>query len=56
MANMILGMIILKKRYTLTRYISVAMISVGITVCTIASGKGIEVSLVLPDVDFTSPL
>ena len=43
MANMVLGMIILHKRYTPMKYLSVAMISVGITACTIASGKGVAV-------------
>jgi len=48
MANMILGMIILRKRYSPLKYISVAMISVGITICTIASGKDIGESSTLP--------
>lgn len=39
LANMILGIIILKKRYPLMKYISVLAISVGISLCTIASGK-----------------
>ena len=43
MANMILGMIIMHKRYTVMKYASVAMISVGIAVCTIASGKDVGV-------------
>ena len=45
LANMILGIIILKKRYTTMKYVSVLMISVGICVCTMASGKEL-VSLV----------
>jgi len=44
MANMVLGMMLMRKRYNWTKYISVAMISVGITVCTIASGKSFEES------------
>lgn len=44
MANMILGMIIMGKRYNMTKYLSIIMISVGITVCTIASSKDMEVS------------
>jgi len=44
MANMVLGMIILHKRYTPMKYLSVAMISVGITACTIASGMGVAES------------
>ena len=39
MANMILGMILLQKRYTSTKYTSVVMITVGIAVCTIMSGQ-----------------
>lgn len=46
MANMALGMIIMGKRYNTTRYISVTMISIGIAVCTIASGKDIGVSII----------
>lgn len=43
MANMILGMIIMHKRYNPQRYISVAMISLGIAICTIASGRDMKV-------------
>jgi len=39
LANMILGIILLKKRYTSIKYISVFAISAGISICTIASGK-----------------
>ncbi|EFX89856.1 hypothetical protein DAPPUDRAFT_303089 [Daphnia pulex] len=39
LANMVLGILILKKRYTAMKYLSVFMISVGICVCTIASAK-----------------
>lgn len=42
MANMILGMIILHKRYTFTKYASVIMISIGIATCTIMSGKEVK--------------
>ncbi|OXA53211.1 UDP-xylose and UDP-N-acetylglucosamine transporter [Folsomia candida] len=42
MANMILGMIIMGKRYTITKYLSITMISVGICICTIASSKDME--------------
>lgn len=48
MANMILGMIIMHKRYTPMKYISVAMISVGIAICTIASGKDVGESTSAP--------
>jgi len=39
MANMILGMIIMNKRYKPMKYLSIVLISIGIAVCTIASGK-----------------
>ena len=42
MANMILGMIILNKRYTKVKYLSVSIISIGIAVCTIASGRTVS--------------
>ena len=42
MANMILGMIILNKRYTKIKYLSVSIISIGIAVCTIASGRTVS--------------
>ena len=40
-ANMILGIIILKRRYKLSKYLSVFMISVGIAICTIVSAKDV---------------
>lgn len=48
MANMILGMVLMGKRYNPMKYLSVAMISVGITVCTIASGKDVGESSTEP--------
>jgi len=39
LANMVLGIIILKKSYSVTKYSSVLMISAGIFLCTIASAK-----------------
>jgi len=39
LANMVLGIIILKKTYTFVKYSSVLMISAGIFVCTIASAR-----------------
>lgn len=36
-ANMIMGIVILKKRYTTWKYVSVAMITIGICVSTVAS-------------------
>jgi UDP-xylose/UDP-N-acetylglucosamine transporter B4 len=38
-ANMIMGIILLNKRYTTTKYLSVVMVSVGITLCTIMSAS-----------------
>lgn len=40
-ANMIMGIIILKKRYDLSKYLSVLMITMGIIVCTIVSGANV---------------
>lgn len=39
MANMMMGIVLLNKRYNITKYISVLMITLGITVCTIMSAK-----------------
>jgi UDP-xylose/UDP-N-acetylglucosamine transporter B4 len=48
MANMILGILILHKRYPVSKYASVVMITIGISVATVASaqsmGNGEEVS------------
>ncbi|XP_023420059.1 nucleotide sugar transporter SLC35B4 isoform X1 [Cavia porcellus] len=38
-ANMILGIIILKKRYNMLKYLSIALVSVGIFICTFMSAK-----------------
>ncbi|XP_032499111.1 UDP-xylose and UDP-N-acetylglucosamine transporter isoform X1 [Phocoena sinus] len=38
-ANMILGIIILKKRYSVFKYASIALVSVGIFICTFMSAK-----------------
>lgn len=38
-ANMILGIIILNKRYSVSKYISIALVSVGIFICTYMSAK-----------------
>lgn len=40
-ANMIMGIIILRKRYTPSKYISVLMITLGIIICTIISGSSV---------------
>jgi len=41
-ANMIMGIIILKKTYELSKYVSVFMITLGIIVCTIVSGSNVQ--------------
>ncbi|XP_029184756.1 UDP-xylose and UDP-N-acetylglucosamine transporter-like [Acropora muricata] len=41
-ANLVLGMIILKRRYELSKYLSVFMITAGICLCTLASAKKLE--------------
>lgn len=38
-ANMIMGIWILKKRYTISKYLSVAMITIGIIICTLLSSS-----------------
>ncbi|XP_029951940.1 UDP-xylose and UDP-N-acetylglucosamine transporter isoform X2 [Salarias fasciatus] len=42
-ANMILGIIILKKRYSASKYLSIALVSAGIFICTIMSAKQVNV-------------
>lgn len=39
---MIMGIVILKKKYTFGKYLSVFMITLGIAICTIVSGKEIK--------------
>ncbi|XP_019866445.1 UDP-xylose and UDP-N-acetylglucosamine transporter [Aethina tumida] len=39
-ANLIMGKIILKKQYTLGKYVSVLMITIGIIICTYYSSQG----------------
>ncbi|XP_072565398.1 UDP-xylose and UDP-N-acetylglucosamine transporter [Paramormyrops kingsleyae] len=41
-ANMILGVIILKKRYSKSKYMSIALVSLGIFICTIMSAKQVS--------------
>ncbi|XP_034252048.1 UDP-xylose and UDP-N-acetylglucosamine transporter [Thrips palmi] len=53
-ANMIMGIIILKKKYTLSKYLSVAMISLGIVICTIMSST--EVKSTVPPPKDGSPI
>uniref|UniRef100_A0A8C8R6Z0 Solute carrier family 35 member B4 n=1 Tax=Pelusios castaneus TaxID=367368 RepID=A0A8C8R6Z0_9SAUR len=38
-ASMVLGIIILKKRYSFSKYTSIALVSVGIFICTLMSAK-----------------
>jgi UDP-xylose/UDP-N-acetylglucosamine transporter B4 len=38
---MVMGVIILKKKYTLDKYISVGMITTGISICTIVSSQDV---------------
>ncbi|KAJ8983321.1 hypothetical protein NQ317_010860 [Molorchus minor] len=38
-ANMILGILLLKKRYSLEKYLSVFLITIGIIICTLYSSK-----------------
>lgn len=45
-ANMVMGILILKKKYSLSKYLSVFMITLGISICTIISGKDV-VSILL---------
>lgn len=42
-ANMILGIVILKKRYSMSKYLSIALVSLGIFICTIMSAKQVSV-------------
>jgi len=39
MANMLMGIALLGKRYSITKYLSIVMITTGITLCTIMSAK-----------------
>ncbi|XP_076589886.1 UDP-xylose and UDP-N-acetylglucosamine transporter [Chaetodon auriga] len=43
-ANMILGIIILKKRYSASKYVSIALVSAGIFICTIMSARQVNVA------------
>jgi len=43
-ANMMMGIVMLGKRYTTTKYVSVLMITAGILVCTIMSAKAPQTS------------
>ena len=41
-ANMLTGMYYFGRRYKLSKYLSVAMVSVGIAICTIESGREVR--------------
>ncbi|XP_054257528.1 UDP-xylose and UDP-N-acetylglucosamine transporter-like [Macrosteles quadrilineatus] len=41
-ANMIMGIIILKKTYSLSKYVSVGLITLGIAICTVISGQDVK--------------
>ncbi|KAJ8002650.1 hypothetical protein DPEC_G00161100 [Dallia pectoralis] len=41
-ANMVLGILILKKRYSMSKYLSIVMVSLGIFLCTIMSAKQVK--------------
>ncbi|XP_061576996.1 UDP-xylose and UDP-N-acetylglucosamine transporter [Cololabis saira] len=43
-ANMVLGIIILKKRYSTSKYLSIGLVSAGIFICTIMSAQQVNVS------------
>ncbi|XP_011206128.1 UDP-xylose and UDP-N-acetylglucosamine transporter isoform X3 [Bactrocera dorsalis] len=47
-ANMIMGIIILKKKYVFSKYLSVFMITAGIVLCTIISGSSVKSATVKP--------
>ncbi|CAI9734212.1 UDP-xylose and UDP-N-acetylglucosamine transporter [Octopus vulgaris] len=53
MANLILCVILLKKRYKMSKYLAVFMISVGIVLCTIASSKHLKPQEDTEDTDST---
>lgn len=38
---MIMGIIIMKKRHTMSKYLAVLMITIGIVICTIVSGSDV---------------
>ncbi|XP_054631635.1 UDP-xylose and UDP-N-acetylglucosamine transporter [Dunckerocampus dactyliophorus] len=43
-ANMVLGVVILKKRYSPSKYLSIALVSCGIFICTVMSAKQVNVA------------
>ncbi|XP_043287558.1 UDP-xylose and UDP-N-acetylglucosamine transporter-like isoform X2 [Venturia canescens] len=56
-ANMIAGIIIMKKKYESSKYVSVALITVGILLCTFVSGKNVEhLQSITKPLELTTPL
>lgn len=53
-ANMIMGIIILNKRYDFSKYLSVFMISAGIVLCTIVSGSDVKSTQTKPETEESS--
>ncbi|XP_019855805.1 PREDICTED: UDP-xylose and UDP-N-acetylglucosamine transporter-like isoform X2 [Amphimedon queenslandica] len=51
LANMVLGIIIMKKKYPLSKYVAVAMISIGIVIATLASTDTVKQEKVLEVVE-----
>ncbi|CAH2275481.1 UDP-xylose and UDP-N-acetylglucosamine transporter [Pelobates cultripes] len=50
-ANMVLGIIILKKRYSISKYLSIALVSVGIFICTLMSAQQVASHQPSPEED-----
>ena len=42
--NMIMGILILNRKYSLSKYVSVVLITAGIVICTVQSGKTVKFS------------
>lgn len=42
LANMILGVYVMKKKYPFSKYLAVVLITLGIVVCTVVSGKDVK--------------
>uniref|UniRef100_A0A182QE09 Sugar phosphate transporter domain-containing protein n=1 Tax=Anopheles farauti TaxID=69004 RepID=A0A182QE09_9DIPT len=55
-ANMVMGILILKKRYDFSKYLSVGMITLGIVVCTIVSGTKVQSTQVLKNAADEDPV
>ncbi|XP_065081929.1 UDP-xylose and UDP-N-acetylglucosamine transporter [Ochlerotatus camptorhynchus] len=55
-ANMIMGIVILRKQYALSKYLSVGMISAGIVICTIISGKDVKSTQTVENAEQEDPV